>query len=127
MPIRFQVNKETGQGEHIMAHVEQCNPVTGAVMHANVDEMAQVLDRALAFTDVRLHEMNMRHLEAYHLESYFEPGEWMKVLALFDILAGRTTAAMVKHRWDSIREENAALQAGREAAQVNGSADGSYL
>lgn len=116
MPIRTAITKVSGQGEQIVVDVCQWNPVTGAIAHDSVDEMAQLMDDMLRFADARLEEMNMRMLEAYHLESYFDPGEWQKVISILDILSGRQSAAMVRQRWDSIREENADLQAQREAA-----------
>ena len=124
MPIRAQISKETAQGEQVLVHIEQCNPITGEVDYATIDDMAAALDKMLVFTDVRMHEMNLRMLEAYRLESYFDPGEWMKVAAILDILAGRQSAAQVKHRWDSIREENAALEEGRRLAGLHNIVNG---
>lgn len=123
MPIRTAITKLSGQGEQIVVDVCQWNPVTGAIVHSTVDEMAQLMDQMLKFADARLEEMNLRMLEAYSLESYFEPGTWQQVIAILDILCGRQSASMVRQRWDSIKEENAALAQGRldaELAMMNG-------
>ena len=120
MPIRTAITKVSGQGEQIVVDVCQWNPVTGAIVHSTVDEMAELMDSMLKFADARLEEMNLRMLEAYNLESYFEPGTWQQVIAILDILCGRQSAVMVKQRWDSIKEENAALEQGRlDAASFN--------
>lgn len=123
MPIRTAITKVSGQGEQIVVDVCQWNPVTGAIVHSTVDEMAKLMDDMLRFADARLEEMNIRMLEAYSLESYFEPGTWQQVISILDILCGRQTAAMVCNRWGSIKEENAALAQGRadaELARANG-------
>ena len=117
MPIRTAITKVSGQGEQIVVDVCQWNPVTGVIVHETVDEMALLMDQMLKFADARLEEMNLRMLEAYSLESYFEPGTWQQVISILDILCGRQSAAMVKQRWDSIKEENAALAQGRADAK----------
>ena len=118
MPIRCAITKVSGQGEQIVVDVAQWNPVTGAIVHSTVDEMAQLMDQMLKFADARLEEMNLRMLEAYNLEGYFEPGTWQRVISILDILCGRQSAAMVRQRWDSIKEENAALAQGRIDAML---------
>lgn len=110
MPIRTAITKVSAQGEQITVDVCQWNPVTGAIVHKDVGEMAQLMDTMLKFCDVRLEEMNLRMLEAYNLEEYFTPGEWQKVLSILGILGGQQSAAMVRQRWDAIREENHALE-----------------
>jgi hypothetical protein len=114
----MQLQKETGTGEHLLVHIEQYNPITGEMVHEDIAEMAEVMEQALHYSDTRLHQMNMRHITAYQLESFFEPGEWLKVLSILDIIAGRVDAAIVRKRWESIREENAALTAAREEAEA---------
>ena len=113
MPIRLNVVKQNGQGEQVVFDICQWNPVTGDIVHKTVEEMSKLLDECLAFGDLRVMELNNRMFEAYQLAEYFEPGVWQKVISLFDILAGRQSAAMVKQRWDSIKEENDALEQAR--------------
>ncbi len=113
MPLRFNVVKQNGQGEQVVADVCQWNPVTGEIVHETVEDMLKLLDESLAFADLRVMELNQRMFEAYALAEYFEPGVWQQVIELFDVLAGRQSAALVKQRWDSIKEENAALHNGR--------------
>lgn len=113
MPIRLNVVKQNGQGEQVVFDICQWNPVTGAIVHETVADMQRLLDECLAFGDLRVMELNNRMFEAYALAEYFEPGIWQQVIALFDILAGRQSAAMVKQRWDAIKEENLSLQNGR--------------
>lgn len=114
MPIRLNVVKQNGQGEQVVFDICQWNPVTGTIVHKTVADMQKLLDECLAFGDLRVMELNNRMFEAYQLAEYFEPSTWQRVIALFDILAGRQSAAMVKQRWDSIKEENAALAEGRQ-------------
>jgi hypothetical protein len=116
MPIRTAITRVTGQGEQFVVDVCQWNPVTGEIMHNDVDEMRTLANDMLQLSDIRMYEMNMRMFEAYGLEKHFDPGVWQKVLQLLDILAGRTDIAQVLQRWNATIEENAALEAGRKAA-----------
>jgi hypothetical protein len=116
MPIRAAITRVTGQGEQFVVDVCQWNPVTGEIMHADVDEMRTLANDMLQLSDIRMYEMNMRMFEAYGLEKHFDAGTWQKILQLLDILAGRTDIAQVLQRWEATREENAALEAGRKAA-----------
>lgn len=116
MPIRTAITRVTGQGEQFVVDVCQWNPVTGEIMHDDVDEMRTLANDMLQLSDIRMYEMNMRMFEAYGLEKHFDPGTWQKVLQLLDILAGRTDIAQVLQRWNATVEENAALEAGRQAA-----------
>jgi len=116
MPVRMAITKQSGQGEQLVIDVCQWNPVTGELVHDGVQEMEDLLSECLETADTRMHEMNMRMLHAYSFESYFEPGTWQQVVAVLDVLAGRQSPANVKHRWDSIKEENADLEAARQAA-----------
>ena len=108
MPLRMAITKASGQGEQLVVDVCQWNPVTGDLLHT-VDEMSELFEQALAFADVRLQEMNLRHLEAYDLEKYFDVQIWQRVMAILDILAGRQTAQTVAQRWHSEVEETQAL------------------
>lgn len=118
MPIRTAITKVSGQGEQIVVDVCQWNPVTGNIVHKTVDEMAELMDQMLKFADARLQEMNLRMLEAYNLESYFDSGTWQQVVSILDILCGRQDIVMVRQRWDAIKEENVALAQGREDARL---------
>jgi hypothetical protein len=116
MPIRAAITRVTGQGEQFVVDVCQWNPVTGEIMHADVDEMRTLANDMLQLSDIRMYEMNMRMFEAYGLEKHFDAGTWQKILQLLDILAGRTDIAQVLQRWAATKEENAELEAGRRAA-----------
>lgn len=118
MPVRMAITKVSGQGEQLVIDVCQWNPVTGDVVHNDIDEMQDLMDSCLVAADDRMHEMNMRMLNAYHFENYFDPGVWQQVVSVLDVLAGRQSPAAVINRWDSIKEENAELEAGRQAAYV---------
>ena len=118
MPLRFAITKATGQGEQFVIDICQWNPVTGDIVHLDINDMSKELDEAFRFADTRLLEMNTRMLEAYHFEEYFDTATWQKVVAILDILAGRQTAAIVRQRWDATQEENEALAKQREAAFV---------
>lgn len=115
MPLRCAITKVSGQGEQLVVDVCQWNPVTGEILHKDISEMSELMEKALKFSDDRMYEMNMRMLEAYDFKEYFDPGVWQQVVALFDIISGRQDARLVKQRWDSVIEENQALQNGREA------------
>lgn len=106
----------TGQGEQFVVDVCQWNPVTGEIMHADVAEMRTLANDMLQLSDIRMYEMNMRMFEAYGLEKHFDPGTWQRIVQLLDILAGRTDISTVLQRWEATKEENAALEAGRQAA-----------
>jgi hypothetical protein len=116
MPIRFALTKSTAQGESFAVDMTQVNPVTGEVVHQTVAEMAEMVDEAFKLADIRLLEMNTRMLEAYGLEQYFTGPQWVKVVAILDILSGRQTADTVARRWQSEREETAALESLRGQA-----------
>ena len=107
------ITKASGQGEQLVVDVCQWNPVTGELLH-NIDEMSKLFEQALAFADVRLQEMNLRHLEAYELEKYFDQQAWQRVTAILDILAGRQSAQTVAQRWHSEVEETQVLAAMRQ-------------
>ena len=107
------ITKASGQGEQLVVDVCQWNPVTGALLH-NIDEMSKLFEQALGFADIRLQEMNLRHLEAYELEKYFDQQTWQRVTAILDILAGRQSAQDVAHRWHSEVEETQALAEQRQ-------------
>ena len=113
MPLRMAITKASGQGEQLVVDVCQWNPVTGDLLHT-VDEMSTLFEQALAFADIRLQEMNLRHLEAYELEKYFDVQIWQRVMAILDILAGRQTAQTVSQRWHSEVEETQALAQQRQ-------------
>lgn len=119
MPVRFAITKVSGQGEQMVVDICQWNPVTGAIVHTDLSSMQSLLDESLKACDIRLEEMNLRMLEAYNLSNYFTPDTWQQVVCILDILAGRQSAAQVKQRWDSIKEENADLEAGRSAAYLH--------
>jgi hypothetical protein len=118
VPYRYVITKASGQGEQITAEVAQCDPVTGKVMHSDV-EMTKMLQHALSLTETRMAEMNVRMLEAYELSKYFSTDMWQRIKSILDILAGRQTAAMVANRWESEIEETRDLEAGRVAAYSN--------
>ena len=107
------ITKASGQGEQLVVDVCQWNPVTGAIAHT-IDEMSKLFEQALGFADVRLQEMNLRHLESYELDKYFDQQTWQRIVAILDILAGRQSAQTVSQRWHSEVEETQALSDERE-------------
>lgn len=115
MPLRFVVTKQTAQGEQIQADVVQWNPVTGVIEHDNFEDMLRIMDQALASSDVRMQDMNLRMLEAYQMDKYFTPDTWQRITAILDVLAGRQSAAQVVQRWHDTQEENDALAEARQA------------
>lgn len=119
MPIRFAISKSTAQGESFAVDITQQNTVTGEIVHSTVAEMTEMVDEAFKLADVRLLEMNTRMLEAYGLERYFTGPQWVKVVAILDILSGRQTADTVARRWQSEIEETAALEEGRGQAVLS--------
>jgi hypothetical protein len=116
MPLRFAITKQSGSGEQIVVDLCQWNPVTGEIVHDTVAEMTAMADEALQVSDSRLAEMNMRVIEVAGLREYFTPEAWYKVVSILDIISGRQSAEQVKQTWDSITEENEALEQGRQAA-----------
>ncbi len=115
MPYRYVITKASGQGEQITSEIAQCHPVTGDVMHSEV-EMTRMIQHALKVSETRMSEMNINMLEAYELSKYFTPEIWQRVIAILDILAGRQSAAMVSARWQSEVEETRDLENGRAIA-----------
>lgn len=118
MPLRMAITKVSGQGEQIVVDVCQWNPITGVIIHSDIAEMSDLFDQALSFADLRLQDMNLRMLEAYEMQKYFDPENWQKVSQVLEILAGRVSAAQVVQRWEATIEENAELAAMREAAHI---------
>lgn len=118
MPIRMAITKVSGQGEQLVIDISQWNPVTGEIVHEDMGEMFLLQHEALQAADLRLQEMNLRHLEAYQLEKWCTPNEWQKIGDVLEILSGRVDAATVAHRWKSALEETAALEDGRLAYAI---------
>jgi len=116
--IRYVITKSTAQGEQLTVEVAQCNPVTGETEHTR-EEVAELVDDAVAHADMRMIDMNLKMLEAYELEKHFDPHTWNKVISILDILAGRQTAAMVVQRWEASIEETQALADLRQEAYDN--------
>ena len=126
MPLRFAVTRQLGTGEQVVVDVCQWNPVTGDIVHDNVDQMATLLDKAFTFVDERAIEIYLRVFEIHKLRDYFAPEEWMKVASVLDIIAGRVDIEMVIHRWNAIKEENQALEDGRLEAMQKALNDQDY-
>jgi hypothetical protein len=127
--IRMAVMKDMPGGGSTTVDIPSWNPVTGELC-SSLDDMHETYREACQILDERHIEMNMRIIETSGLRTYFTQEEWSKVISLFDILAGRQSAAQVVQRWESIREENreleemrlAALEAQQEAevTEING-------
>lgn len=109
MPLQYSITKVTATGESIIVHIGQCHPVSGEVMHS-VEEMDAMLQKASDSTTERMFDMNMAMLEAYHLDAYFDPGVWLRVKQVMEVLAGRMQAQVLQHRWESAREETAEME-----------------
>lgn len=116
MPLRMAITKVSGQGEQLVIDVAQWNPVTGIIMHTSMDEMKELFNQGLQFADDRLQDMNLRMLEAYKMEQFFDVATWQKVVSILDILAGRQNAAQVTQRWLDTAEEQAELEQMRAEA-----------
>lgn len=116
MLMRMAVTVATGQGEQAVIDIPSWNPVTGAEQQ-NFDDMAGLLDKAFAAVDLRVKEMNTRMIEAYQLTELLPSQEQFRLQELLDVLAGRVSAATLRHRWQSVKEENEALANGRMQAQ----------
>jgi|SRR5215471_2501250 len=116
--FKMTVMREMPGGGATTIDMASYNPVTGNVI-SSLGDLEEVYQEACRLIDVRHLEMNMRILESSGMRKYFTPAEWQKVVCLFDILAGRTTAAQVIARWEDIAEENRELEAAR-VLRVNG-------
>jgi len=116
MPIRMALTKATGSGEQIVIDVCQWNPVTGDIVHPDVHEMAGLADNLLQFADVRMEEMNVRMLEAYELLRHLPDQYQFMFRELLDVLSGQISPQTLVARWQSIAEENAELERGRQEA-----------
>lgn len=116
MPFRLAITKVSAQGEQISIDIPSWNPVTGEIVHNNAEEMSALFNEAMALADTRLLEMNMRMLEARDVRKYFDDEHWMKLVAIFDVLAGRQDITTVVQRWEDTAEENRELAEAREAA-----------
>jgi hypothetical protein len=112
--IRMAVMKDMPGGGSTTVDIPSWNPVTGE-LHSTLEDMHETYAQACQILDERHIEMNMRIIETSGLRKYFTQEEWSKVISLFDILAGRQTAAQVASRWESIAEENLELEAARQA------------
>lgn len=121
MPIRFAVTKQSSLGEQIVADVCQWNPVTGDIVHSTVGQMKGLMEEALTLVDDRAAQMHQRMLAAYNMKQYCTGEEWMKFSAMLDVITGKMDPEFLVQRWEAIKEENAALQHGRDLAYHNGS------
>lgn len=109
MPIKYTVAKDTASGERTVVEVSQCHPITGDIMHSEV-EMAAMLERVFIVSSDRVLKMNMAHLEAYGLNSYFAPEVWIQFKQMCEVLNGNLDAAVLMSRWQSAAEETAILE-----------------
>jgi len=114
--FKMTVMREMPGGGATTIDMASYNPVTGNVI-STLDDLAEVYKEACRIIDIRHLEMNMRIIESSGMRKYFTPEEWQKVVSLFDILAGRTTAAQVIARWEDIAEENRELESSRASAK----------
>jgi hypothetical protein len=116
--FKMTVMREMPGGGATTIEMVSYNPVTGNIV-STFDDIEEVYQEACRIIDVRHLEMNMRIIESSGMRKYFTPEEWQKVVCLFDILAGRTTAAAVVQRWEDIAEENRELEAARALGAVS--------
>ena len=119
MLMRMAVTVATGQGEQAVIDIPSWNPVTGAEAQS-FDDMAMLLDKAFAAVDLRVKEMNTRMIEAYQLTELLPGEQQFRLQELLELLAGRVSAATLRHRWQAVKEENEALHNGRvNASQMS--------
>jgi hypothetical protein len=112
------MTKQGGEGEQLHIDVAQWNPVTGVIEHETSQEVFELFEEGVRYSELRLYEMNVRMLESYKLERYCPPEQWNKILDVLAIIGGQMSAATVAARWKSAIEETLALEEGRKLAMA---------
>ncbi len=122
MGQKMSLSKTTAAGEQLTFVLAQCNENTGESVMTDIEFM-DAANNVMTFSDLRMQEMNIRHLEAYQLDKYFEPAIWYRVRAILGVIGGQQTIQQLAQRWDAEVEETRAMEQGRlEAlARSNGS------
>ena len=117
MPLDLAVNINTA-GCQLSAVVSSHNKVTGD-KELELDQADELLNDAAHILETIKYSANIRMLEVYSFSEYFEPGVWQRVMQVLDVWAGRVEPGQVIANWQSIREENAALEADRQRYMEN--------
>lgn len=112
MPLDLAVNISTA-GCQLSAVVSSHNKITGDE-ELSLNQADELLNDASKILEAIKYTANMRMLEVYNFGEYFEPGEWQKVVQVLDVWSGRVDPGQVVARWQSIKEEQAALEANRQ-------------
>lgn len=116
MSLRIGVTKQLSAGEQIVFDVLQINSITGEVMYDGLEDMMPVLREGREMLDLLAGEMLQRILSTSQLRQFCTPEEWEKVSGVLDVVSGRMTSDDLAYRWYAKREENEALEVGRQAA-----------
>ena len=117
MPLDLAVNINTA-GCQLSAVVSSHNKVTGEIDYT-LEEADEALNTATSILEAIKYTANVRMLEVYNFGDYFEPGVWQRVMQVLEVWAGRIEPGQVIANWQSIREENAALEADRQRYMEN--------
>lgn len=116
MGAKISYVKQSATGEQLVYDLLQCNPVTGEKDFDSVEDMNKALEELIHYGELRVHEMNLRAIEAVGLRKLCNPEEWSKLVDMLDFLAGRQSLDLIHSRWQAKIEENAELEAERAKA-----------
>jgi hypothetical protein len=125
MFFRINVVKASGS-EQIQVDCPSWNPVTGEPLGRTPQQMKDDVRYVLEVLDERASDNQYRMLHAYGLMKYFPVEYQAMFIQVVDILNGKADPQLVVQRWEAVREENAALEAGRVAAMSNSNGDKQY-
>ena len=112
MSLKMSLSKTTANGEQLTFVYNQANEVTGE-SEVGADQFMETADSIMTFADSRTQDMNLRHLEAYQLDRYFEPYVWYRVRAILGAIGGQQSIQSLAQRWESELEETQALERSR--------------
>lgn len=125
MGRRIVITKSSAAGEQLTLQLTQCNEITGEP-ELDTNQFMEEADNLIKLADSRTQDMNLRHLEAYQLDKYFEPHIWYRVRAILGAIGGQQTVQSLAQRWEAEVEETKALEQGRLEAQAKGNGQGVY-
>lgn len=115
MGQKMSLSKTTANGEQLTFILAQCNEVTGEEMMTS-DQFTETSDAIITYSDIRMQEMNLRHLEAYQLDRFFTPPMWYRVRAILGAIGGQQTIQALAGRWEAEEEETRSAEQGRAEA-----------
>ena len=125
MSLKTSISKTTAAGEQLTIVLTQANEITGENQMTTGEFMVSA-DAMLTFADSRTQDMNLRHLEAYQLDKYFESQIWYRVRAILGAIGGQQTIQSLAQRWETEVEETKALGQGRAEAEAKGNGSEVY-